>query len=120
MIGLMTYYGIKMYGQGRLENLRWMLIGFVNYAFVCCVLLGGLEGVEVERREIERTGWYGQISVLLLLTCLLTAVSSLVFAFQTSKLISSEYEKEEDKDQGFVSMEMAQPSAESTPPSASV
>jgi hypothetical protein len=70
----------KLVVQNNMMALRWTLIGFANSSFICCVLLGGLEAIQVEGREVEETGWYGQISVLIFLTCLFNMLSALGFA----------------------------------------
>jgi len=78
-----TYWVHKLSIQKNMDALRWALFGFANYGFICCVLLGGLEAVQVEGREIEETGWYGQTSVLVFLTCLFNMLSSLFLALWT-------------------------------------
>lgn len=71
-----------------------MFISFVNYAFIVMVLIGGLDAVKTEGREIEETGWYGQTSVLLFLTCLFGMIKSIVFFFWLVQ--KSKTAKEED------------------------
>lgn len=71
-----------------LQTLRWILFGFANYCFVTIILLIGIEGaVETEGREIEETGFYGQRSVLLMVTCIFGFAQSLVFLSWTTKRI---------------------------------
>jgi hypothetical protein len=105
MIVVMAIYGNKLMKQGQLEAFRFTLLGFANYAFICCVLIGGLGVVEIEGREIEETGWYGQTSVLVLLTCLLGMVSSLAFSLWLRKRIKMQNAPSDDKQTGFVSFE---------------
>jgi hypothetical protein len=59
--------------------LRLALLGYANMAFVCLILVSS--NVEVDARAIEELGWYGQLSVLMVLTCLLAFVYCLVFWF---------------------------------------
>jgi hypothetical protein len=115
MVVVMAMHGNKLLGQGQLvgqgqmQAFRWTLLGFANYAFICCVLIGGLGVVEVEGREIEETGWYGQTSVLVLLTCLLGMVSSLAFSLWLRKRIKMLNAPSDDRQTGFVSMEEQPP-----------
>lgn len=51
------------------EKLQYALAGIINVFFMVCVIVGAL-GVKSDGRVIEETGWYGQISILLFLTCL--------------------------------------------------
>ena len=70
----------------KLQALRLILLGFANYCFVAIVLLVGLENaIETEGREVEETGFYGQRSVLLFITCLFALVQSIVFVSWTTK-----------------------------------
>lgn len=71
----------------KLNAFRWALIGFLNYCLVVMVLLGGLEAIEVDGRELEEDGWYGQTSVLLFLTCLFNMILALVFISWSGKRI---------------------------------
>lgn len=71
----------------KLEHLRWMLIGFANVCFAILVLLIGLEGIEVEGREMEREGFYGQTAVLLWITAVFGLITSIVFISWTTKRI---------------------------------
>lgn len=80
-VGNMTRMNIS-----NLQTLRLTLFAFVNYCFVIMVLLIGLEGaIETEGREMEEDGFYGQRSVLLLVTCLFALVQSIVFISWTNK-----------------------------------
>jgi hypothetical protein len=57
--------------------LRLTLLGYANMAFVSLILLSS--NVEIDAVAIEELGWYGQLSVLLIFTCLLALVYCLVF-----------------------------------------
>lgn len=76
---VVSYYVHKLVMQGNTQGTRWLLLGFANYCFMVCVLLGGLEAIKVEGREIEETGWYGQTSVLVFLMCLFNIFSAIGF-----------------------------------------
>lgn len=89
---LLLFAGLIVVGNttqmqvGKLGAFRLALFGFVNYCFVAIVLLIGLEGaIETEGREMEENGFYGQRSVLLLITCLFALVQSSVFISWTNK-----------------------------------
>ena len=109
LIFALTVYGNRLMSAGNLEALRFALLGFANYAFICCVLLGGLDAVKTEGREIEETGWYGQTSVLLLLTCLFMLVSSIIFSFRLRSRIKAA--REDVKQQSFLPHNSPQHSA---------
>lgn len=72
----------------KLEVLRWILIGFANFCFMVMVMVIGLEGIEVDAREMERDGFYGQTAVLLLFTSFFALVQSIVFISWTTKRIN--------------------------------
>lgn len=72
-------FGNRWYSQGHSESLLWMFFSFVSYSFAVMVLVGGLGAIKNEEHEIEETGWYGQVSVLLFLTCLIGMVKSMIF-----------------------------------------
>jgi CDP-diglyceride synthetase len=112
----MTIYGNRMMAQGNLETLRFTLLSFANYAFICCVLVGGLGVIEIEGREIEETGWYGQTSVLFFLTCALGLLSSLIFATWLRKRIKDQAVMEDNNQHGFVSMENTEASQQNAQP----
>ena len=65
--------------QGNYDPLRWIMWSFTNFAFVVMVMVSGLGAIHNDGREIEETGWYGQLSVLVFLTCLFALVKCLVF-----------------------------------------
>lgn len=73
--------GTRLVQKGHYDGLRFMFFAFINYSFIVMVMLGGLDAIQTEGREIEETGWYGQISVLLFLTCLFGMLKSLIFQF---------------------------------------
>ena len=58
------------------------------------VLIGGLDAVKSEGREIEETGWYGQTSVLLFLTCLFGMIKCLSLQFWLAQRAKSGKEDE--------------------------
>lgn len=78
----MTLYGNNLLAQGSmsLPQLQWALIGFGNTCFLVCVLIAGLDAIQIEGREIEETGFYGQTAVLVFLTCLFGIVYSILFS----------------------------------------
>ncbi|KAG7368490.1 hypothetical protein IV203_031233 [Nitzschia inconspicua] len=88
---------------GKLEGLRWALFGFANMCLVTMVLLVGLEAIEVEGRELEEDGFYGQTPVLLFLTCFFGITQSIVFIGWTAKRLSAQ-QAPSDKTEGFVSI----------------
>jgi hypothetical protein len=71
----------------KLEGFRWALVGFANYCFITMVLIAGLDAIQTEGPELEEDGWYGQVAVLLLLTCFFGLVQSLIFVSWTGKRI---------------------------------
>ena len=73
----------------KLNTMKWALIGFANFLFAVMVMMIGLEGIEVDGREMERDGFYGQTAVLLLITCFCALVQSIVFIVWTSKRIGN-------------------------------
>lgn len=74
----------------KLQTLRLTLFGFVNYCFIIMVLLIGTENaIETEGREIEETGFYGQRSVLLMVTCFFALVQSIAFISWTNKRLKN-------------------------------
>lgn len=72
----------------KLELLRYLLFGFANLCFVLIVLLIGLEGIEVDAREMERDGFYGQTAVLLWITSVFGMIQSIIFISWTTKRIN--------------------------------
>jgi hypothetical protein len=87
----------------KLTKLRWALMGFVNYCLVTMILLSSLEGgIQVEGRELEEDGWYGQTSVLVFLTCLFGLVQSIAFIAWTGKRIGNKEEIKSDDLDGYV------------------
>jgi hypothetical protein len=104
----MTLYGNHLLAQGStsLSQLQWALVGFGNTCFLVSVLIGGLDAIQVEGREIEETGFYGQTAVLVFLTCLFGIVYSVIFSFwvrRRVKLAALEENnvQEEDKVHGY-------------------
>lgn len=73
--------GNRLVQKGHYDGLRWMFFSFINSAFIIMVMLGGLDAIKSEGREIEETGWYGQTSVLLFLTCMFGMVKAISFQF---------------------------------------
>lgn len=76
-----------------------MLYSFVNYAFIVMVLLGGLDAIQNDGGEIQSTGWYGQTSVLVFLTCLFGMIQAVFFQYwlirkatETKESYSSDFE----------------------------
>ena len=59
------------------------------------VLVTGLGGIEVEGREIEETGWYGQFSVCIFFTCLFWVIHGLVFIWLLRRRCMSNYGRSE-------------------------
>jgi hypothetical protein len=96
--------GNRLIANGNERALFWALCGFANYAFIVCALVGGLEAIQVEGREIEETGWYGQSSVLLFLTCIFGIIKSVVFAFWINRR-SVEASKSAEMRQQFTAMD---------------
>jgi magnesium-transporting ATPase (P-type) len=84
--------------SSKLEGMRWALVGFANVCLTTMVLLVGLEAIEVEERELEEDGFYGQTSVLLFLTCLFALVQSIVFIGWTGKRLATQQALPEKSD----------------------
>jgi hypothetical protein len=104
----MTLYGNHLLAQGStpLVQLQWALIGFGNTCFLVCLLTAGLDAIQVEGREIEETGFYGQTAVLVFLTCLFGIVYSVLFSFWVRRRIKlagleEKQVQEEDKIHGY-------------------
>lgn len=78
----------RNFNLGKLKSVRWFLIGFINYALVCSALVGGIpQLIEDKGEELEEIGWYGQISVLVLLSCVLEMMFSLFLALSVECMI---------------------------------
>jgi uncharacterized RDD family membrane protein YckC len=91
--------GNRLFQKGHYDGLRWMLYSFVNYAFIVMVLMGGLDAIQNDGGEIQWTGWYGQTSVLVFLTCLFGMIHAVFFQFwlirkatETKERYSSDFE----------------------------
>lgn len=88
----------------KLEGFRWALVGFANCCLVIMVLLIGLEAIEIDARELEGDGFYGQTAVLLLMTCFFSLIQALVFIvwggkrFKAQEASSEKLEKIVDVD----------------------
>ena len=100
LIALLTHQGTKWLDQGKLAGLRTALFAFAHHAFICCVLIVGLGVIDMEGREAEATGWFGQSGVLLLLTCIFGMISSLAFV----RWLYLKGQDADDKSDGFVSI----------------
>lgn len=111
-IAVVIYLGNTVYAKnnnganaavGKLEGLRWALVGFANVCLITMVLLVGLEAIEIEGRELEEDGFYGQTPVLLFLTCFFGLIQSIVFIGWTAKRLSARQAPSE-KTEGFVNV----------------
>ena len=91
--------------QGKFKSVRWFLIGFANFSLVCAILIGGIPQLIIdEGEEIQETGWYGQISVLIFLTCILEFIACLVFGIIIGRIIQQQeddLEKEAEKEHPY-------------------
>mmetsp|Transcript_39063 Transcript_39063/g.94473 ORF Transcript_39063/g.94473 Transcript_39063/m.94473 type:complete len:273 (+) Transcript_39063:311-1129(+) len=77
----------------KLEKFRWALTGFLNYCLVTMILLTSLEGgIQVEGRDLEEDGWYGQTAVLIFLTCLFGLIQSIAYIVWSGKRIGNKEE----------------------------
>ena len=90
-------------------GVRNSLMGFANVSFLVCVLLAGTkETIQMEGREIEETGWYGQTSVLVFLTNVLALLGCLACAVWAHNLAKRSIQNHKDTDAilngGFVEM----------------
>lgn len=104
-IAVLIYLGNSTANStNKLEGLRWALVGFANVCLVTMVLLVGLEAIEVEARELEEDGFYGQTPVLLFLTCFFALVQSIVFIGWTGKRLAAQQAPPE-KSEGFVKVD---------------
>ena len=74
----------------KLQTLRLALFGFVNYCFVVMVMLVGINDViQTDGRDMEQYGFYGQRSVMLLITSIFAFVQSIVFINWTNKILKA-------------------------------
>ena len=90
LVGLVIMGNTIQMTEAGLSSLRMALLGFANVCFVLIVLLVGLENaIETEGREMEETGFYGQRSVLLMLTCFFALIQSIVFMKWSSTRLNS-------------------------------
>ena len=81
----------RKFVQGNLNFVRWLLIGFANYALICAILIGGIPQLIIDQgEEIEETGWYGQPSVLIFMTCILEFLFSVIFGCRIGKHIQQQ------------------------------
>ena len=88
---LMVLYGNRMLAQKPIPSkLQWALLGFGNVSFIVCLLIGNLQVIKVDGRELEQTGWYGQTSVLLFLTCLFGTAYSILFSLWIRKRLKAQ------------------------------
>jgi magnesium-transporting ATPase (P-type) len=90
--------------SNKLEGMRWALVGFANVCLTTMVLLVGLEAIEVEGRELEEDGFYGQTSVLLFLTCVFGLIQSVVFIGWTGKRLAAQQQVLPEKSEGYVNV----------------
>lgn len=91
----------------KLQAFRLALFGFVNYCFITIVLLIGIEeAIQTEGREMEEDGFYGQRSVLLLVTCFFAMVQSIVFINWTTKRLKALYAAA-NKPDGYVNADQS-------------
>lgn len=110
LVFALTVYGNRLMKAGNFEALRFALLGFANYAFICCVLLGGLDAVKSDGREMEESGWYGQTSVLLVLTCFFMLIVSVIFSLRLRSRIKAA--RADAKQEGFLSYNSPQNSGQ--------
>ena len=97
----------------KLESFRWALVGFANYCLVTVILIAGLDAIESEGPQLEEDGWYGQVSVMLLLTCFCGLVHSVVFVSWTTKRIKKmEAALHAEKSDGYVNVEYESPAVQ--------
>jgi hypothetical protein len=85
-----------VYGNATMANssaptskLQSLMLGFANLCFLVPVLLGGLDAVKVDGREIEETGFYGQKSMLLFMTCIFGMFYSIISMVWIGKRIKN-------------------------------
>jgi len=82
-IGLLLILGVVGVGhirRGHYKKLRRLLYTFLHYLFVVMVMTVGFGMIETQDgRTIQRTGWYGQTSVLLYLTCIFGVCHVMIF-----------------------------------------
>jgi hypothetical protein len=85
--GIMAY-GYYSYRRGAdLNGVVASLIVFCQFSFISMFFLGGMEGgVEVEGKELEENGFYGQLPVLMFMTSLFWTIFSLVFAIVVRRM----------------------------------
>jgi hypothetical protein len=102
-MGLVYMANTTNMAAAKLNAFRWALFGFLNYCLVTMILLASLEGgIEVEGRELEEDGWYGQTSVLVFLTCLFGLIQSIVFIAWSGKRIGTKEDLNSQEVEGYV------------------
>jgi Na+/H+ antiporter NhaC len=57
------------------------LLIYANLSFITMLLIGGLEGVQTEGRELEEQGFYGQFPVMMYMSSFIWVLFSLIYAF---------------------------------------
>jgi hypothetical protein len=84
-VSLVLYGNFVFRRNSEFEGLQGSLIMFTNLALMIFVMVAGLGAIEVEGRDLEETGWYGQFSVCVFLTCLFWIIYGIVFAIMLRK-----------------------------------
>ena len=83
--------------QGGKKFVRWTFIVFANYFFIFAILIGGIPQLIIdEGEELGETGFYGQPSVLIFLTCIFEFIVCLGFGGRIVKRIENKEEEAND------------------------
>lgn len=84
---LLVFAGLTRYGnfvirrETTFETLQAALLMFSNLAVAVMFLVAGTGIVETEQQELQATGWYGQLSVCIYLTCFFWFFHGLVWSW---------------------------------------
>ena len=78
-LSLVLYGNFVVRRNSEFEGLQAALIMSTNLAFMVMIMVAGLGAIRIEGRELEETGWYGQFSVCIFLTCLFWMINGIAF-----------------------------------------
>ncbi|KAL7569639.1 hypothetical protein ACA910_008296 [Epithemia clementina (nom. ined.)] len=69
LFGFILHHGLRTLAKGKTFATVVMLAVFANVVLISMFFLGGLDGaIDVDGRQVEQYGWYGQLGVLMYLT----------------------------------------------------
>lgn len=89
--------------EGKMKSVKWLLVCFANYVFICAVLIGGIPQLIIDQgEEVRKTQWYSQVTVLIFLTCIFELLVCLIFVIKIRKIISRQEEELEGDGTAYV------------------